>query len=465
MGGDDRRSWDGSDKGSVGMDMDESNDADLDSNTIENNGRTIRNNTTKEDKRADRRADRRHDTYHSGNSEHRRRDRSDSRGAEDDHHGSGVIRYNDRLENIDVRQSEITSVSADKTNIIYATNISPVVTLEQLQTFFAFLGDILNISLYRFDKSPDANFQVCFVEFAELSSVMMALHLTNTIFIDRAIFVLPYDKSIIPPDKETAEELGYGQSEHVTSFNPEVSTQVSTGPGGAQVLVTSDSRLTAASLQQYPQLPINTDPTRIEEIRRTIYIGNLDSSQNPEQVLKFFNDIGEVKYIRVAGDETQPTRFAFVEFTHQSSVANALLHNGFVFGSRALKINHSNNPIVKPQYKLEIEDPTKFKMLDSRSRDGRGDSRQHSSHRRDRRGQDRYYDRRMSPRERRSGRSRSRERYSRSRRSKSRDRSSRRSRSRDEIPRRRSRSRDSRKRRSRSRSSERRSKHKSSRRH
>lgn len=354
----------------------------------------------------------------------------------------------------------------DQNNIIYATNISPVVTLDQMQTFFGFLGDINNISIYHFDNSPEANFQVCFVEFAKHSSVSTALHLTNTIFIDRAIFVLPYDKSSIPPDKETAEELGFGQSEYVTNFNPEVSTQVTTGSGGAQVLTTLDSRLTAASLQQYPQLPINTDPTRIEEIRRTLYIGNLDSSQNPEQVLKFFNDIGEVKYIRVAGDENQPTRFAFVEFTHQSSVANALLHNGFVFGSRALKINHSNNPIVKPQHKLEIEDPSKSRLSDSRSRDGRGDSRHHSSSRkRDRRGQDRYYDRRVSPRDRRSGRSRSRDRYSRQRHSRSRDRSSRRSGSRDAIPRRRSRSRDSQKRRSRSKSIERRSKHKSSRRH
>ena len=47
--------------------------------------------------------------------------------------------------------------------------------------------------------------------------------------------------------------------------------------------------------------------------------------------------MGEVKYIRMAGDETQPTRFAFVEFTDQSSVANALQYNGVIFGGRPLK--------------------------------------------------------------------------------------------------------------------------------
>uniref|UniRef100_A0A6G1S8E0 Splicing regulatory glutamine/lysine-rich protein 1 n=2 Tax=Aceria tosichella TaxID=561515 RepID=A0A6G1S8E0_9ACAR len=187
----------------------------------------------------------------------------------------------------------------------------------------------------------------------------------------------------------------------------------------------------------------------------------------PEMVLKFFNDIGEVKYIRVAGDETQPTRFAFVEFTHQASVANALLYHGFVFGIKALKINHSNNPIVKPQPKLEIEDPSK-KHLDGRSAHGDISSRdRHHSSKNDRK-RDRgkgYYDRRMSPRDQRSRRSRSRDRdsYSRSRRSRSREYSPRHSRSRDDALRRRSKSRElSERRRSRSRSSERRSKHKSS---
>lgn len=47
--------------------------------------------------------------------------------------------------------------------------------------------------------------------------------------------------------------------------------------------------------------------------------------------------MGEVKYVRMAGDETQPTRFAFVEFTDQSSVANALQYNGIIFGGRPLK--------------------------------------------------------------------------------------------------------------------------------
>ncbi len=59
---------------------------------------------------------------------------------------------------------------------------------------------------------------------------------------------------------------------------------------------------------QPPPLTGNVDPTKIEEIRRTIYVGNLASNMTAEQVLTFFQPCGEIKYVRMAGDETQPTR-------------------------------------------------------------------------------------------------------------------------------------------------------------
>lgn len=44
------------------------------------------------------------------------------------------------------------------------------------------------------------------------------------------------------------------------------------------MITTIDPRLTALGLPQYPPLPANMDPTKIEEIRRTVYVGNLDST-------------------------------------------------------------------------------------------------------------------------------------------------------------------------------------------
>ena len=48
------------------------------------------------------------------------------------------------------------------------------------------------------------------------------------------------------------------------------------GTGLHQVITTNDPRLTALGLPQYPPLPGSTDPSKIEEIRRTVYVSNLE---------------------------------------------------------------------------------------------------------------------------------------------------------------------------------------------
>ncbi|XP_049649568.1 uncharacterized protein LOC126035258 isoform X3 [Accipiter gentilis] len=124
---------------------------------------------------------------------------------------------------------------------------------------------------------------------------------------------------------------------------------VSLGTLGAMPAAALDPNVTA--LGEIPQPPImgNVDPSKIDEIRRTVYVGNLNSqTTTADQLLDFFKQVGEVKFVRMAGDETQPTRFAFVEFADQNSVPRALAFNGVMFGDRPLKINHSNNAIVKP---------------------------------------------------------------------------------------------------------------------
>lgn len=51
-----------------------------------------------------------------------------------------------------------------------------------------------------------------------------------------------------------------------------------TGTGLTQMITTHDPKLTALGLPQYPPLAGNTDPAKIEEIRRTVYVGNLSKN-------------------------------------------------------------------------------------------------------------------------------------------------------------------------------------------
>ncbi len=57
------------------------------------------------------------------------------------------------------------------------------------------------------------------------------------------------------------------------------------------MITTIDPRLTEMGLPQYPSLPGNVDPQRIEEIRRTVYVGNLDPTVTAEQLLNFFSQV------------------------------------------------------------------------------------------------------------------------------------------------------------------------------
>uniref|UniRef100_A0A8D2KTL8 Splicing regulatory glutamine/lysine-rich protein 1 n=3 Tax=Varanus komodoensis TaxID=61221 RepID=A0A8D2KTL8_VARKO len=265
------------------------------------------------------------------------------------------------------------------TSVIQVTNLSSAVTSEQMRTLFGFLGDIEELRLYPPDNAPLAfSSKVCYIKFRESSSVGVAQHLTNTVFIDRALIVVPCAEGKIPDEAKALSLLAPAPT--MTSLipgggllpipTPPVSSiGISLGPLGAIPAAALDHNITA--IGDIPQPPImgNVDPSKIDEIRRTVYVGNLNSqTTTADQLLEFFKQVGEVKFVRMAGDETQPTRFAFVEFADQNSVPRALAFNGVVFGDRPLKlqskrhqmdwerkrmadnfrINHSNNAIVKP---------------------------------------------------------------------------------------------------------------------
>ncbi|KAG8456548.1 hypothetical protein GDO86_002362, partial [Hymenochirus boettgeri] len=234
--------------------------------------------------------------------------------------------------------------------------------------------------------------KVCYIKYRDPASVGVAQHLTNTVFIDRALIVVPCAEGRIPEESKALSLLAPAPSlssllpgagllpiPTPTPAPPLASTLASvlrrdkvdvpllsvpfTSLGASlptplepvipTVIAPVLPALTPAipTIAELPQPPLmgNVDPTKVDEIRRTIYVGNLNSqTTTAEQLLEFFKQVGDVRFVRMAGDETQPTRFAFVEFADQNSVTRALTFNGVMFGDRPLKINHSNNAIVKP---------------------------------------------------------------------------------------------------------------------
>ncbi|XP_051976596.1 splicing regulatory glutamine/lysine-rich protein 1-like isoform X1 [Xyrauchen texanus] len=246
------------------------------------------------------------------------------------------------------------------TNVIQITNLSSTVSSDQMRTLFGFLGDIEELRLYPPDNAPlSFSSKVCYIKYREPSSVGVAQHLTNTAFIDRALIVVPCAEGKIPEEAKALSLLA--PATPVSSLMsgggllpiPSPTTLQNRGLPLANLGVlktSSDTSVAALSgITSQPPLMGNVDPSKIDEIRRTVYVGNLNSqTTTAEQLLEFFKQVGDVRFVRMAGDETQPTRFAFVEFSDQDSVVRALTFNGVMFGDRPLKINHSNNAIVKP---------------------------------------------------------------------------------------------------------------------
>ena len=320
----------------------------------------------------------------------------------------------------------------EECRVIQVTNVAPTATKDQMKTLFGFIGQIDDIVLYPEVEVPTTS-RVCYVKFEYAEDVGVSLHLSNTVFIDRALTIVPVPDGKIPDEK--------------TALNEQLKSSIDLG--GAKV----------------------------EEVHRTIYVSNLSPSITPEQMLQLFGtQAGEVKYVRMAGDEGFGSRAAFVEFTEKVSVMRALALTGQTVGGCLIRVAPANTAITKPSTtgvigatskeleqamkKVNEAQPLISAVLDpdrkSRSRSGSRRSRSHRSRSKRRsRSRSRRRSRSRSHRSRRRSRSRSRQKSRSPKRRRSRSRSGRRrsqSRSRDRRRRSKSRSpRSSKLRRSRSR--------------
>ncbi|KAK7101234.1 hypothetical protein V1264_024049 [Littorina saxatilis] len=242
------------------------------------------------------------------------------------------------------------------TRVIQVTNVAPTTSKEQLKTLFQFIGRIREIKVFPPEGSDQqVAAKVCYIEFDDSTSAGVSLHLTNTVFIDRALIVVPVMDGKIPDEKvamqltpQTVARMAPGQP----AWPANVVSQVA-GSGGGQVISTYDPRLNALGLPQYPPLPANLDAAKVEEIRRTVYIGNLDPKTTPDNLISFFSQAGEVKYVRMAGDGSSGSRGAYLELTDQRSVATCLGYNGINFNGRTITVSHSKVSITKPLTKSQ----------------------------------------------------------------------------------------------------------------
>lgn len=367
------------------------------------------------------------------------------------------------------------------TKVVQVTNIAPQATKDQMQILFGYLGKIEDIRLYPTirDVSCPVQSRICYIKFIDSITVGIAQHMTNTVFIDRALIVIPVGNGEIPDEYYALEMTRNGTIVPGLNVNepklpPHVSNVVQ-GSGDEQIIATLDPKLAENDLPAYPPLPANYDSVKVEETRRTVLVVDRDSSWTIDDMIDFFSPAGEVKYLRECTRKVDGVAQMLIEFSDQPSVVNALKLNGTELKGKLMEIQHATQAIVKPQAKSneaaqkEIEEAmSRFKeaqnminasiepvigMLTKDKRSRRSRSRSRSRRHRSR---SRSASRRSRSRRRRSN-SRNRRSRSRERRRRSKSKSRRRSHSRT----RRSHSQSSRSRRSRSKSASKRGRHRS----
>lgn len=245
------------------------------------------------------------------------------------------------------------------TKVIQVTNIAPQATRDQMQTLFGYVGKVEEIRLYPTmrDVSLPVQSRICYVKYFDQACVAVAQHLTNTVFIDRALIVTPYQaKGGEIPDEYRALDIA-AQANVVPglySSDPKLPARIVNQIEGVppnQMIASHDPVLVSSGLPPYPPLPITYDSRRIEEIRRTLLVINVDDSITGDQLVEFFQRAGDVKYVRFCTRDNDSNKYALVEFAEQNSIIPGLKLNGSELAGKLIQVYHSTQAIAKPAAK------------------------------------------------------------------------------------------------------------------
>lgn len=396
--------------------------------------------------------------------------------------------------------------SSDPT-IIQVTNMSVKSSDKQIRDLFGQIGEIVHVEIFPRDKQRNKfGTLVVFVEFEVTSSVTIAQHLTSTVFIDKPMVVIPAPGNRIPSEWE-AMQLAAAMScnKHSSDSNPagaKIQTLVPiiaptipshianpvlgmkpqpniliAGIGQLKDITDSSPNYgpnveliapTGVPMPTPPPLPDTLVGLKEKETRRTVFIDNLNPMLTAEHVMNYFQFCGDIRYLRIGGEDMKDVRFAFIEFLDLASVTVALQYDGAEFCDRTIRVIQSRHWLSKPPNKktdAERENDLIMKRLleaqaavaaaidqpegsapgtkPEKEGGGRDDKEEPKSKRRsrDRSSSRSRHSKRSRSRSKKRSRSRSRSKRSRSRSKRSRSKDRRRSRSKDRRRSRRSRSR------------------------
>jgi len=220
-------------------------------------------------------------------------------------------------------EKELDPSLAKLPRMVVAKNVSRKASRDQISTLFGFLGKIEDMQIFPSDGVACAA-RAVFLKFANPLDAGIAVHLTNTIFIDR-----PLQCEIFDPEEEEKKgkfpEAAEGLK-HITPLEADYmygKTENDVDGYG----VKKESLI--SGFKQYQTMNLEETP----EMDRSVHVENLDGILVSEvSLVQFLAIAGTVQKIRITGNE------AYVEFTHSKHVGHALKLNGAMFLGKPLKI-------------------------------------------------------------------------------------------------------------------------------
>jgi len=198
-------------------------------------------------------------------------------------------------------------------SFIKVSNVSHLVTEENLRELFQCCGEMKNMKI----RNEDGKRVAC-IEFAEAHHAETAHMLHGTELGDQKLHVANLGaedgKALLEDDSKASRSL--------TEYEKACALMESMmkGPSGAQ-------------------------EARNDEVKRTVYVGNLSKHCTPQHLRDEFSQIGEVVYIKFSGNAD--FRYAFVEFATEQQARMAFTYHGKVLAGQAIKIGTAHNPVFK----------------------------------------------------------------------------------------------------------------------
>jgi len=225
---------------------------------------------------------------------------------------------------------------------IIVTNISTQLKEHQLRELFECCGPILDLKIANAEPLAYA------ITYASPGHAKAAVFLSGTPLGDREINVaLQTSSNLNPVAEPPVGPTAILQQLADNTVQASAAAAAAGSFGGKMVIGNDFGSMTGLGTLSAPLLA--AAQKRLDEVARTIYVGNVNCVLSEEELKQFFRTCGQIAHVKMAGETLgNPSRFGFIEFTTIDAAQTALGLTGTVLADLPIKVGKANNPIFKP---------------------------------------------------------------------------------------------------------------------